>query len=386
MPYHDEEYPGQPLWKSVFLFCCKGVIEGIMVILFFWLLVQVLFTKNLEVHLQILLLVGLIVFCLSLVLGCFLCCRDSQISSGKDKVPVASTAAPAEPVSVTITHNPPQSPPTAGSPQLPVREGMDRDTQEYPSTFSSRVSSEGEFTALPCADPAPPASEPNEQATSYFSLRRLSSPLLAASAYKPIHPTRASLPALPKLGLLTKKHKDVQRRRTVTGDGRSYGERSGLTRSGAATSSTREKPIPLALLNYGSNANCTQLITTNPCLHFTMAFYPEQQILKVTVLNVPEMHQRLEDLTVLGSLPPLHPGPTHASVQSGLGPDADSLALLWTVNSAEQLQTCELKVTLSVPGPPSTPGTALGEVVVECRGRDWTPDHAFHIIKELKPI
>lgn len=48
MPYHDEEYPGQPLWQSVVLFCCKGMIEGIMVVLFFWLLVQVLFTKQLE--------------------------------------------------------------------------------------------------------------------------------------------------------------------------------------------------------------------------------------------------------------------------------------------------------------------------------------------------
>lgn len=48
MPYHDEEYPGQPLWQSVLLFCCKGVIEGVVVILFLWLLVQVLFTKQLE--------------------------------------------------------------------------------------------------------------------------------------------------------------------------------------------------------------------------------------------------------------------------------------------------------------------------------------------------
>lgn len=48
MPYQDEEYPGQPLWQSVMLFCCKGMIEGIMVLLFFWLLVQVLFTKQLE--------------------------------------------------------------------------------------------------------------------------------------------------------------------------------------------------------------------------------------------------------------------------------------------------------------------------------------------------
>lgn len=48
MPYQDEEYPGQPLWQSVLFFCCKGMIEGIMVILFFWLLIQVLFTKQLK--------------------------------------------------------------------------------------------------------------------------------------------------------------------------------------------------------------------------------------------------------------------------------------------------------------------------------------------------
>lgn len=48
MPYHDEEYPGQPLYQSVLLFCCKGMIEAIMVLLFFWLLVQVLFTKQIE--------------------------------------------------------------------------------------------------------------------------------------------------------------------------------------------------------------------------------------------------------------------------------------------------------------------------------------------------
>lgn len=48
MPYQDEEYPDQPVWQSVLLFCCKGMIEGIMFILFFWLLVQVLFTKQLE--------------------------------------------------------------------------------------------------------------------------------------------------------------------------------------------------------------------------------------------------------------------------------------------------------------------------------------------------
>ena len=48
MPAEEEEEDGQTLWQSVLLFCCKGMIEGIIVILFFWLLIQVLFTKELE--------------------------------------------------------------------------------------------------------------------------------------------------------------------------------------------------------------------------------------------------------------------------------------------------------------------------------------------------
>lgn len=66
MPYQDEEYPGQPLWQSVLLFCCKGMIEGIMVILFFWLLVQVLFTKQLEgtVHIYVYIKESLLVYTL----------------------------------------------------------------------------------------------------------------------------------------------------------------------------------------------------------------------------------------------------------------------------------------------------------------------------------
>lgn len=49
MPYHlEEEDLNQPVWQSVLFFCCKGMIEGVVVLLFIWLLIQVLFTKNLE--------------------------------------------------------------------------------------------------------------------------------------------------------------------------------------------------------------------------------------------------------------------------------------------------------------------------------------------------
>lgn len=335
-----------------------------------------LFLLIFAVHLQILLLVGLIVFCLSLVLGCLVCWKKSQISSVKDKVSVAPPVAPVEPV--TVAHNQHPSVSSTASQQL----YEDGDALEYPSTFTSPAPSEGELTSLPFANKAQPVSEQNEQATSYFSLRRLSSPLLTAPAYKPIHPTRASLPTLPKLGLLSKTYKDLQRRCTMSGDGRSYNERSRLTRPGVV-SSMPEKPIPLAPLKYGSNANCKRPISPKPCLHFTMAFSPEQQILKITVLNLTEMPQKLEDLTVLGILPPLHPCPTQASVRRGLSPEASSLVLVLTVSSEKELQRCELKLVLLAREPQSTTSTALGEVAVECKGRDWRPEHQFHIIKEL---
>lgn len=48
MPTEEGENSGEPVWQSVLMFGCKGMIEGIIVLLFLWLLVQVLFTKQLE--------------------------------------------------------------------------------------------------------------------------------------------------------------------------------------------------------------------------------------------------------------------------------------------------------------------------------------------------
>ena len=53
MPHQEDDYTGQPVWQSVFFFCCKGMIEGVILLLFLWLLLQVLFTKNLEGELNI---------------------------------------------------------------------------------------------------------------------------------------------------------------------------------------------------------------------------------------------------------------------------------------------------------------------------------------------
>ncbi|XP_059190819.1 uncharacterized protein syt18b [Centropristis striata] len=382
MPYHDEEYPGQPLWQSVLLFCCKGMIEGIMVILFFWLLVQVLFTKQLEVHLQILLLVGLIVFCLCLVLGCILCWRNSHICAAKDKDPVTSAPAPASAEPVTLPQGPPPSAATTASRQQ--CEELDGDIVEYPSTFTSPAHSEREFAPLPFSKRARADSEQKEQPKSYFSLRRLSTPPLTSPLYKPIDSSHASLPSFPKLGLLSKKCKALQRRCMVTGDKISYNEHSRLTSPSAVSPCMPEEPIPLAPLSYGSNASCQQPISPKPCLHFTMAFSPEQQTLAVTVLSLTGTPHRLQDVCVLGSLPPLYPCPVQASpTQSGLSPEGHSLVLLLKVSSVNELQKCVLRIAVYTREPPSMRGTSLGELETECGGRDWKAEHQFHFTKEL---
>ncbi|KAJ4938144.1 hypothetical protein JOQ06_002770 [Pogonophryne albipinna] len=374
MPYHDEEYPGQPLWQSVLLFCCKGMIEGIMVILFFWLLVQVLFTKQLEVHLQILLLVGLIAFCLSLCLGCVLCWR-SHMSEVKDKDAVTSVPAPAE--HLTFVQSPP--------PSLPRQqyEELDGDIVEYPSTFTSPAPSVSELSSLPFSKPARAASEQTHQPKSYFSLRRLNTTPQTAPLYKAIDPSHASLPAFPKLGQLSKKCKTLQRRCMVTGDKISYNEHSRLTGPSAVSPSMPEERIPLAQLSYGSSASCQQPISPNPCLNFTMAFSPDQQTLAVTVLCLTGTPHRLQDVSVLGSLPPLYPCPIQASAQSSLIPETHSLVLLLKVTSVKELMRCVLRIAIYTREPPSMRGTTLAELEAECGGRDWGSEQQFHFTKEL---
>lgn len=44
----EEDDPNQPEWQLVVSFCCKGMIEGIVLLLLLWLLIQVLFLKNIE--------------------------------------------------------------------------------------------------------------------------------------------------------------------------------------------------------------------------------------------------------------------------------------------------------------------------------------------------
>lgn len=327
------------------------------------------------VHLQVLLLVGLIVFCLCLVLGCILCWKNNQICPATDKEPV--TTAPAEPV--TSSQTPPPSTVTSLSRQQ--YEELDGDTLEYPSTFTSPAPSECDFIPQPFSNLNPAASARKEQPMSYFSLRRLSTPALTSPLYKPIDPIHDSLPVFPKVGLLSKTCKALQRRCTATSN-LSSDEHSRLTSPSAECPFMPAEQIPLGPLNCSSSDICQQQISPKPCLHFTMAFSPEHQTLTITFSSLTGTLHRLEDVSVLGSLPPLYPYPIQTSGQSN--PEAHCRLLLLKVGSAEELQRCVLRIAVYTQEPPSLRGTALGELEAECGGRDWRPEHPFFFTMELK--
>lgn len=337
-------------------------------------MVLVIFSVFSAVHLQVLLLVGLIVFCLCLVLGCILCWRNSQLCPAKVKDTV--TSAPVSAELVTLSKTPPPSPTAAAMQQY---EELDEDILGYPSTFSSSVSSS---VTHPLSNHAPAASEQKEQPKTYFSLRRFSTPPLTSPLYRPIDSGHASLPSFPRFGL-SKTCKALKRRCTVTGSTISYNEHSRLTDPNAACPLMPEEPIPLAPLSYGSSTSCQQPLSPKPCLHFTMAFSPEEQTLAVTVLKLSGTPHRLEDVSVLGRLPPLYPCPLQASAQKSLSPEAHSLLLRLKVSSIKELQRCVLKLTVYTQKPPSLRSSALGEVETECSGREWREENPFFFRKDL---
>lgn len=299
----------------------------------------------------------------------------------QDKDPVTSAPGHAEPV--TFAQSPPPSAVTTASRQQ--YEELDGDILDYPSTFTSPAPSVREFSSQPFTHHNQADSEQQEQPKSYFSLRRLSTPPLSSPLYKPIDPSHVSLPSFPKLGLLAKTCKALQRRCTVTGDSVSYRERSRLTSPGSVSHTMPEEQIPLAPLSYGSSLSCKQPMSPKPCLHFTMAFSPEQQTLAVTVLSLSGTPYRLEDVSVLCSLLPLHPCPIQACVQTGLSPEPHSLVLHLKVSSVKELQRCTFRTAVYSREPHSQRGTLLGEAEAECGGKDWTAEYPLHFTKELNP-
>eukprot|EP00063_Salmo_salar_P050862 XP_014025697.1 PREDICTED: uncharacterized protein LOC106584707 isoform X2 [Salmo salar] len=411
MPYHDEEYPGQTLWQAVVLFCCKGMIEGIMVILFIWLLIQVLFTKQLEVHLQVLLLVGLVTFCLCLILGCVLCWKRSKTCPLQDQEPRTPPPPPGDTMTLGVQTQSPASPypPQAGTTTTRQQyEDLDGEVVEYPTTFSSPTPSDDDFTTFPVSSHRSSRGASSEQhPKSYFPLRRLSTPSISSPHYKPMNSHhgggRSSFPSLPRLGLISKTRQTLERSYSITGHSL-YSERRRLTSTSSSHTPSpcapedghpAPAPIPLHTLHYGSS--CRAPARPAPTLHFTMSFSSEKGTLSITVLSLTGTTHRLGEVSVMASLAPLCPFPLQAStlcspslspnpsLSPGPSPDPHTLGLTLKAGSLEELQRCVLRLAVYTQNLPSLRGSLLGELEVQLGGKDWKTDHSIHCTKELNP-
>ncbi|XP_028814943.1 uncharacterized protein LOC114767378 [Denticeps clupeoides] len=339
-----------PLWQSVVLFCCKGVIECIIVLLFIWLLVQVLFTKQLEVHLQLLLAVGLVGFCCSLVLGCVLCWRWKLQTAGD---PVRSSPAPAPADHMTQLESA-----ATGSMQY---EQLEAKAQGNPSPFGSSTPSDDDFATLPLSSQRCALSDPRSRPQSCFPLRRLSSPTLSMPLYNLKGHGRTSLPSLSKVGLVSKTWKVLEHHCGADGSSEC------IRLTSRSPSGFQEEPFPPY---YGSNSSCCP---PGASLHFTLSFSPTQGTIRINLLSLTGTSQQLGGVTVLAALPPIHSDPVELSGHH----------LEMDVGSLEELQHCALRMTVFTVGLSGSGKSSLGELELQCGEIKWEPERQIACSKEL---
>ncbi|KAJ8340654.1 hypothetical protein SKAU_G00352870 [Synaphobranchus kaupii] len=291
-----------------------------------------------DVHLQVLLGVGLAVFCFCLILGCILCWRRGKPRPPKDKeaamsLPTLPTLRSSSPLAVTI----------------PIK-------QQYEEL-------EGDVLEL-------------------------STP--AGSSYKPIVHGRASLPSLPKLGLVSKTRRALERRCTVTGDSFLDAEHSQLTvpapHSPSAHSGLQPNPAPKGCpsrLRYGSSSGCRK---PPLCLHFTLLFSPACGTLTVAVLSLLGATRRLGGVFVRAALPPHCPAPLQSAARRrSLSPEFQSQSFVLQVGSVDKLRGCALRLAVFARDFSGLREAPLGDLELPCGEIDWEPDYTMAFTKELRP-
>ncbi|KAM8876869.1 synaptotagmin-5 [Synchiropus picturatus] len=304
--------------------------------------------STLEVHLQILLAVGLAVFCYCLVLACILLCRRRRSASSKDKEAVFLPSHPLEQVTVTLT------PPSCTHTVKQQYEELDGDVLEFPSSKSSSSPSEDDLTALPF--------DPCLTGSAELGQRRLSSPAVPYSPKKPSHHGRASLPSLPKLNLVSKSRRAIGRRSTVSGDSLLYTESSRLT-SREPTQAAESSPA-----QYGSGS------TQSPMLHFSLVFSASGTLV-VNILGLSGAGRRRSRVFVRASLPPICPSPQQiVSRRRSFSPDLQSQSFVLQVGSVEELRPCTLTLAVYSRDFSGLREVALGVVEVSCQHLDWELD------------
>ncbi|XP_039539826.1 synaptotagmin-11 [Pimephales promelas] len=281
---------------------------------------------ELEVHLQILLAVGLAVLCFCLVIGCIICCRHQKSDATNDKeAELPSPPLPADHVTLTLS----PAPSINTQPIKQQYEELDGDVLDSPS-FNS-TSEDLSFSSLPRAS------------KSRFSLRRLSSPVVSSKYAVRV---RSSLPNIPKLSLARsqKRNNDVL-----------YAETDRLNGNNNQ--------------HYGSN-----LPKHTPSLHFTALFSPAEGTLTVAVLGLYRGSRKLSGSSIRACLPPIFPTPTRRLQ-----------VIPFPVRSLEELQTCTLRLTASSIYFAGLRETAVGELELACAEIHWEPDSTVTFNCQLNP-
>ncbi|KAM4602594.1 synaptotagmin-5 [Polymixia lowei] len=332
---------------------------------------------TLGVHLQVLLAVGLAVFCWCLVLGCILCWRRRKSLSSQDKeaVLLSPRGGPAERVSVTLTPCPRT---------LPVKqqyEELDGDVLDFPSSKSGSSPSEDDLAALPFDLGSPRSAGPRVSPGSCFPMRRLSSPAVPCPQRKTSHRGRASLPSLPRISLASKTRRAVDRRSTVSGDSFLYGESSCLAAARPPNQQGEPSPQP----QYGSNSLSVPSKPA-PLLHFSLLYSPACGTLGVNILGLSGATRRRSGVFVRASLPPVCPSAQQmASRRRSLSPEVHNQSFVMEVGSVEELRTCTLKLAVYSRDFSGLREAALGVAEMHCGEMDWEPDTTTTYTRELSP-
>ncbi|KAM6942741.1 synaptotagmin-5 [Xenentodon cancila] len=331
---------------------------------------------HLGVHLQILLAVGLAVFCYCIVLGCILWCRRRKSISSEDKEAVFPSPCPVSRATATLTHTP------STQPVKQQYEELDGDVLDFPSSKSSSSPSEDDLTALP-SDPSPTRSANSlKSPRSFFPMRRLSTPVVPSSPGKAPSHGRASLPSLTKLSIMSKSRSAMGQRCNVSGESFTYNESSHLTAGAARTPIQPGEP---RLSQYGSSSLSVSSKSA-PLLHFSLLFSSTCGTLVVKIMGILLDSRRRSGIFVQVSLPPLFPTPQEtAQRRRSFSLDPYSQSFVLQVGSVGDLRTCTLKLAVYSRDFSGFRETALGVVELPCDQMDWEPDIMTTYTKQLNP-
>lgn len=327
-----------------------------------------------SVHLQILLAVGLAVFCFGLVLGCIICwrCRKSRSSDTKEEGFYLQSAL-TDHVTVTLNSSP-------SIKILPIKqqyEELDGDVLDYPSEASSFTPSDENQSSFPQVSTSMKGTQ-----KSRFALRRLSTPAVPCSPFKPSVHGRASLPSIPKLSLVSKTRRSLDRRSTVIGD-------SVLTGTEPEHSLSSQQG-DLSPSQYSSSPSSRRSSFTNkqpPMVQFSLLFCPADGTLAVTILSLLRGSRRLSSTTVRASLPPLCPAALQAvpSRRNSLSLEPQTQVFTLKVGSVEELRACTLKLAVFGKDFSGLREIALGDLEINCSEMDWEPDTTITCNRQLNP-